>query len=125
MSAQTTTAVARAEAAWGADLPDWVRVLAEEADRSSQARTATAIGYSAAVVSYVLKRSYTGDLAKVEEAVRASLMEAAVECPELGTMPLADCLDWQKKAEAFHATSGRRRLMYHACRNCSRLKGGA
>lgn len=124
MKPAPTTAVARAEEAWGADLPDWVRVLAEAADRTSQAKAAAAVGYSAATVSYVLKGTYTGDLTKVEQAVRASLMEADVECPELGTLRLADCLDWQTKAAAYEPTSSRRLLMYRACNACPRVMGG-
>lgn len=120
-----TGAVARAEAAWGTDMPDWVRVLAEAADRTSQAKASAAIGYSAATVSYVLKATYAGDLAKVEQAVRASLMEADVVCPELGTLRLADCLDWQGKAGKYEATSSRRLLLYRACNGCPRFTGGA
>jgi hypothetical protein len=118
IGAAATSALQRAEAAWGEALPDWVRALAEAADRTSQAKASAAIGYSAATVSYVLKGTYAGDMAKVEQAVRASIMEAGMECPELGTLRLADCLDWQGKAACYQPTSSRRLLMYRACRAC-------
>lgn len=120
----TLPAVDRAEAAWGEDLPDWVLVLAKQCDKTSQAQTGKTIGYSAATVSCVLRRTYTGGMAKVERAVRASLMEADVECPELGTLRLADCLDWQAKAATYEPTSSRRLLMYRACQSCPQNTGG-
>lgn len=117
------TALSRAEAAWGADLPDWVRVLAAAADRTSQTQAARTVGYSAATVSYVLSRRYAGDMDRVERAVRAALMGATVACPALGALPLADCLEWQKRAGDFQPTGSRRLLMYRACRACPRLTG--
>lgn len=118
------SAAARAAAAWGEDVPDWVAALAQAADTTSQARAAHRIGYSAAVVSLVLAGRYPGDLEKVETAVRAHLMAGTVACPELGSLPLADCLEWRRKAAAFAATSSRRLLMYRACRACAHNPGG-
>lgn len=118
--------MARAEAAWGADMPDWVRVLAEACDAASQGRVAARLPrpdggrYSTAVVSYVLARRYAGDLAAVEQGVRAALMADEVACPALGALPLADCLAWQAKARNFAPTSSQRTAMYRACRACPR-----
>jgi len=124
MKAAAVTATDRAAAAWGEAMPDWVRALAESADATSQARVAKRIGYSPAVVSHVLANRYPGDLDKVATTIRAHLMAGAVACPELGALPLADCLDWRAKAKAFAATSSRRLLMYRACRACPHNPGG-
>lgn len=127
MSAAPTvpTAMTRARSAWGEALPDWVEALAQAADTSSQARAAKAIGYSAATVSCVIARRYSGDLARVEESVRAALMHGAIVCPELGDLALAQCLEWRGKAKDFQPTSTQRRIMYRACRGCPHNEGGS
>lgn len=107
----------KAAAAWP-DLPDWVAVLAERCDLASQQKVARTVGYSAATLSYVLGNRYGGDLGKVEQAVRATLMAAEVACPELGTMALVQCMEWRERAKTFETTSSLRRQMYDACRSC-------
>lgn len=42
-----TNPVATAEAHWGADMPDWIRALAEACAETSQNKVATRIGRSA------------------------------------------------------------------------------
>ncbi|MBK5960809.1 transcriptional regulator [Rhodoplanes elegans] len=118
--------LARASAAWGADLPAWVQALAEEANRTSGAAAAARIGYSPPVVSQVLSRTYPGDLARIQEKVAGALMGVTVECPVLGDIARDRCLDEQ--AKGFAATSSVRARLYRACRaGCphSRLKGEA
>lgn len=58
-------------AAWGEEAPDWVVILAEECDRTSQKAAAQQINYSPAVVSTVLKGTYKGDLTAVERPCAA------------------------------------------------------
>lgn len=123
------SALARMEAAWGPDAPDWVRTLAQECDRTSQRVAAAAIGYSAAAVSNVLKarygvNGYGGDLKAVEQAVRGALMGAEIACPELGAIPAHGCLDWQRKATTLITTNPLRLRMYRACRACPRARIG-
>lgn len=121
-----TDFLAKAQAAWGADLPDWVEALAEEATRTSGAAAARRIGYSQAVVSHVFARSYTGDLARVADKVRGALMGSTVVCPVLGEIGRDRCLDEQRKP--FSATSSIRSKLFRACRgSCShaRKTGGA
>lgn len=105
----------RANQAWDEDLPDWVRLLAEEYDRTSQKRAATLIGYSATVVNQVLKRTYTGDMGAVEQAVQGALMSATVNCPVYGELPSHRCLEYQR--QPFAATNPTRVRLYRACRN--------
>lgn len=115
----------KAGGAWG-EPPDWVRELADLADREGLRTAAKRIGYSASTVSMVLANRYgDGDMARVEEKVRGALMGVVVECPVLGAIGRDVCLDWQQKP--FAATSSRRMQMYRACRaGCphARLKNG-
>jgi hypothetical protein len=84
--------VDRAAAAWGADMPDWVRTLAAACDTSSQRRVADRLARSTSLVSRVLTNSYPGDLADLENRVRAVLGAETVACPAIGdAIPLAAC----------------------------------
>lgn len=114
---------AKALAAYGDALPDWVEELAAEATATSLKAAAKKIGYSDAVLSHVFSGSYSGDLARVEEKVRGALMGVTVMCPVLGEIGRDHCLDQQKMP--FSATSSIRSKLYRACRSgCphSRLK---
>ena len=85
------TAVQRAVAAWEDQTPDWVMALAIACDKSTQNRVAGRIGYSAAVVSNVLKAKYSGDLKAVEGAVKGALMNETVVCPVVGDLSRQAC----------------------------------
>jgi hypothetical protein len=118
--------VKNAIAAWAEQLPDWVRVLADRADEIGLKKTAAQVGYSAASITYVIRRKYNAPLDKIETRVRATLMAATVHCPELGKLSLAQCLDWREKEKDFKATSSLRTRMMNACRQCpiNATKGG-
>jgi hypothetical protein len=105
-----------AREAWGAELPDWVERLAVEADRTSQNQAGREIGYSGSVVHSVLKRNYTGNMDKVEKAVRGRFMKAVVECPVLGEIGADVCLGHQKRAIGFSTASSHRVQLARACR---------
>lgn len=109
-----TDFVAKARAAYGDALPDWVEELAKEATSTSAVETAKKIGYSAAVLSHVFANAYTGDLTRVEEKVRGALMGATVDCDVLGQIGRDHCLDQQRKP--FTATSSIRSKLFRACR---------
>jgi hypothetical protein len=96
-------------------LPDWVEALAEEADRSNQAKAARRISYSSSVVSTILKNAYSGDLKAVEQAVRDGLMRGTVDCPVKGEISGTECRSHQ--LAPFAATSSRRVQLYRACRS--------
>lgn len=107
--------VEKATVAWG-NPPDWVIVLAEACNMSTQAAVARQLDYSPAVVSSVLSNSYQkGDIASFEQVVRTELMAETVMCPRQGEITRKLCLDWQKKP--FDTTSANRVRMYQACRN--------
>lgn len=109
------SALARARAAWGETLPDWIEVLAREADRTSQNAAAARIRYSAATVSHVLKAAYKGDITAVEQAVRGVLMAATVNCPVVGDLATDLCLRHQRASWAPH--NPQRIQFYRACRD--------
>lgn len=115
-----TTFLDTARDAWGEPVPDWIEVLARQCMASTQRQAAERIGYSAGLVSQVLRRTYTGNLAGVEEAVRGAWMGSTVTCPALGTIPADACMGWRRKAKTFAATSNHRVRMYRACTACPR-----
>lgn len=101
--------------AWGDNAPDWINVLAEQCDRTSQKAAATRIGYSPATVNQVLRRKYAGDMVKVEGAVSGAYLAATVDCPVLGEVPSDQCLAHQRKPRS---TSNPMRVqLYRACRS--------
>ena len=117
-----TDYVAAAREAWGSELPDWVLCLAEEASRTSQNRAAKRIGYTAAVVHGVLRNSYGGSTALVEERVRGALMSATVPCPALGDIGTHICRDWRDRARKFSSHNTLAVRMFRACRSCPRFR---
>lgn len=108
--------LSNAEAAWGPDMPDWVRMLAAMADQSSQAQVGRECGYSGSVISAVVKNAYKGDLEAVEKAVRGRFMKEVVACPVLGEIGAHTCLEHQKRAVRFSAGSSLRVAIAKACK---------
>lgn len=113
MTGQDISFVEKARSSWKAPCPDWVLELASLADSRRLKGAGQAIGYSAPVVSAVIAGSYAGDLARVEEKVRWTLMTSMVECPVIGSMSRDACIAWQ--AKPLLATSSLRLRMYRAC----------
>lgn len=83
-------------------------------------------GYTRAAISAMLSGTYKArDTSKVEAAIRATLLRETVACPALGDIPMADCGNWQSKAQELAATNPLRVRMYRACRACPQFKGCA
>lgn len=64
MSGRVTSSpsnLARAEAVWGDELPDWVRLMATACDVKGQRATAAEVGISQREVSRILNRQFSGD----------------------------------------------------------------
>jgi hypothetical protein len=121
MKAPTTAASVRARDAWGAGIPVWVLALATACEATSQSRAAEAIGYSAATVSLVIRRAYTGDLTRVEQAVRGAWMGDTVSCPAQHVeMPAHQCVAWQRKP--YDSSNHQTVRMFTACRSCPMRK---
>jgi hypothetical protein len=90
--ASAATNVAKAEAAWGATIPGWVRLLASASDAGGQRRVAERLGKSSAYVSRLINRSYGGSYEEAETLVRAAYGNEDVVCPIWGSIPLASCI---------------------------------
>jgi len=108
------SALQKAMAAWGTDMPDWIHILAEACDGSSQKKVSMQIGFSAGAVNQVLSQSYNAGLGAIKQAVEGALMNATVDCPVMGEMPANVCLENQKRE--FAATNSTRVRLYKACR---------
>ena len=100
--------------AWGEGAPEWVTVLAERCEKTSQQVVARRISYSAAVVSNVLRRKYQGDMGRVREAVQGAFMESSTECPVLGMIPSNECLSHQR--QPLRTTNTLAVRIWRACR---------
>lgn len=96
-------------------MSEWIAILAEECERSSQATVARRLGYSPAVINQVLKRTYKGDVNRVQAVVEGALMGRTVDCPVVGELPRNTCLDHQRAP--FAATNAQRVRLYRACRS--------
>ncbi|MBR0962219.1 transcriptional regulator [Bradyrhizobium japonicum] len=114
MRYEKQTFVEKARLAWGTPAPDWIQVLAEEADRVTATRAAKNIGYSAAVLSHVFANNYKGDLGAVEQKVRGALLGVKVMCPVYGEIGRDQCLDLQKNGPPFSSEASGR--CYRSCR---------
>ncbi|MDT8383029.1 MAG: transcriptional regulator [Gammaproteobacteria bacterium] len=116
------TTVEKTREAWGPSLPDWVQLMAENCDQTSQASFATRIGYSPAVVNTVLGCKYKGDIGAVKQAVEGALMHATVQCPVYGDLEGHHCLEYQRRK--FAATNPTRVRLFRACRDCTNNRTG-
>lgn len=117
MSPTRKKAVDTAQAAWAelGGCPDWIIVLAEECDRTSQRQVAVRIGYSAGAVNQVLAAKYKAPLGRIEQAVRGAYLSAVVDCPAAGEIAADRCLEIQRQPWA--ATNPQRVRLYTACRS--------
>ncbi len=89
--------VERAIKAWGDAMPDWVRVLAQACDATSQRVAAERMRYSAPVINQVLAKTYKGSLEAIETAVRGAYLSETVICPVLGDLEKHACMDHQRQ----------------------------
>lgn len=108
----------RALRAWGANPPEWVRVLARECDTKSQTLVGRELDCSPSAVNQVLARSYQGRLDRIEQKVRGRYMAATVACPVLGQIPSNECLGHQGQAKRFKPTNPLRRALFVSCQTC-------
>lgn len=93
---------------------DWIVVLAECCEHSSQTAVARQLGVSASFVNQVLKGVYKGNLSRIEARVRGTLMRETLICPALGEITKRKCVDEQSRP--FAATNPQRVAVYKACR---------
>jgi len=116
MTADGATNVALAHKSWGAAAPEWVIVLAETADRTTQTSIAKRLGVSPTVINQALRNTYPSPLTKLEQKVRGELMGQMVDCPVLGEITTRKCIDTQGRPYA--ATNALRVELRRACPRC-------
>lgn len=121
MSVESPQFTSKAREAWGEDLPDWVLVLAENAEASSLNKVAKHVGVSASQLSQIITGKYAGRYDVARDAIRYHYMREVVACPMLGELASNVCTDWQAKARDFQPTSSHRVKMARACRGCPRF----
>ncbi len=114
--ANEITNVAVARRAWGEAAPEWVIVLAEACDQSSQADVSRRLGVSGAQVNQALRNTYAGRLDRLEQKTRGTLMNQCVACPVLGEITRRRCIDEQGRQYA--ATNALRVELRRACKIC-------
>ena len=115
---------AKARERWGERMPEWIAVLAREADAApSQGELGTRLGLPAATVSAAIGKTYPGKMDAIEARVRGVLMSERVTCPVLGSICRKTCMDVQK--QPFSTASPARAQLYVACRKpCPNFIGG-
>lgn len=102
-------------------VPDWIKALAEECDRTTQSATAKRFGVSGALISNVLKNKYPGSTSDLMEKVRGSLLAEKVICPVAGEISRHTCINNQNLP--FAVTNSNRARLFRACRNgCTHSK---
>jgi hypothetical protein len=112
----TTHNIDAAKAAWGATIPDWVVVLAQECDRHGQAPTARRVGVAKTTINEVVRRTYKARTANVEQKVRGALMGKTVNCPVLGEITLDHCIKNRKRP--FSAANPINVALHRTCPTC-------
>lgn len=116
IAAQTLSNSARALAAWGDDMPGWVRLLASACDSENQNRVAERLSKSGPYISRIINAKYTGDYAEAEKLVRSVLGHEGVVCPIWGTIPLVSCMR-QRRYDG-QPDNMQRRLHARHCPTC-------
>ncbi|MCD9148940.1 hypothetical protein [Pseudophaeobacter flagellatus] len=119
--------LAIARAAWGNTPPDWIFALVRACDApgASQNKVAARLSVSAATVSQVLRNSYAGDTARIEARVRATFVDADVDCPAIGTISAESCMSWRDRSKRLGSAAPNVVRMFRACRACPKFKPGA
>lgn len=94
----------------------WVRLLEAAYETNGPKAVADRIGYSAGLVTAIVRGYYDANPAKVADAVMATLGQAEVDCPVLGTLPLTSCR--RHRTAPFSAASPLSVRLWKACRTC-------
>lgn len=89
---------AKAQRAWGADLPEWVSVLARACDTANQREIGSRLDRSSGYISRVINRTYTGSYEEAEQLVRSRLAADRVLCPIWqDEIPLKACMSNRRR----------------------------
>lgn len=104
----------KAIAAWGTEMPAWVRTLAIACHGASLRKTAAKLDVSPAIVSLAINKKRQ-DLDFIKSRVEQHLMTVQFGCPVLGVISGNRCLEEQ--AKPFSSVNPQRVQLYRACRN--------
>lgn len=116
MKAQDESNLAKAQAAWGSAIPDYITVLALRCDETTQRAVGKIIGLGSASISKLIARKYGAGYAELENKIRSTLMNTPVQCPAFGEIPLASCLINRRPTRA--PVDIMERTFAAACPNC-------
>ena len=93
-------------------------------EQDGQAGVARRIGKSPATVSLVLAGKYGGNPDIVLELIASEYGDETTDCPIMGVVSLADCIEARRRAELpFFPSSGQSTELYRTCPEC-RHNGG-
>ncbi len=87
----------KAEAAWGATLPDWIEKLATACDGKGLRKTAADLSVSPAIVSLAIRNRHHASLDYIQNRVEHILGISIIPCPVLGLISRKDCQSNQQK----------------------------
>lgn len=108
------SATAKARAAWGESLPDWIAALAEVCDkRGTQRAVADLLDVSPALVCLALSNKHHAALDYIKARVEARLMISIIPCPVRGMISRQDCE--REQARPLITTNPERVRLYRAC----------
>ncbi|MGB0683372.1 MAG: hypothetical protein ACPGOV_11715 [Magnetovibrionaceae bacterium] len=111
--------------AWGQQRPDWIVVLANNANDSSLGKVAEKIGYSAATLSQAMRNSYAGNVDRLAKTVLSKLTDATVNCPVQGNgLQLSHCLENLRHVANGNRSGLVRVKLAKACPACPHNHGG-
>ncbi len=90
------------------------------------AEVARTIGMSATTISQVKNGKYGGNPARIVELITAHYTADTVECPILGEITIADCIDARRRLDIpYIPSSGQTTALYKTCPTCPHnLKNG-
>ncbi len=108
------SAMDKAIAAWGTNMPDWIKALAEACDETGLRKTAAKLHVSPAMASLAINRK-RADLSFIKYPVEKTLMITMVSCPVRGIMGRDECL--REQAKPFSSVNPQRVQLYRACRD--------
>ena len=92
--------------------------------QDGQAEVARRIGKSPAAVSLVMSGKYGGNPATILELIASEYSSESVDCPVLGEIALADCIEARRRAELpFFPSSGQSTELYRTCPHCKHNGG--
>ena len=106
----------RAISGWGDPLPEFIRLLANYADRCGQRGAGAKIGRSSATVSKILRNIYPASVEETKILVMAGFSAGTADCPIFGEIPLASCVrNRRRKGPPINTLQ---RHFAAACPNC-------